>query len=75
MTKKEYVALIKKRLDMWLKWDPGVPSVNQQVAEDLAAHIWSPEEVARAALEASAAGGISFEQAVKALSDFIKETY
>jgi D-serine deaminase-like pyridoxal phosphate-dependent protein len=81
MTREQYIALIKARLDKHVTWnvdagDGGTQRtgvVNQALAEDLAAYIWSPEEVARAAQELSVNGGISFEQAVKALGEFVEK--
>src|SRR5690349_13831236 len=71
MTRDEYVALIKKRLDRHgLETRPGIRT--DLIAEDLAAHIWSPMEIAKAVQELAVNSNLSFHEAMRVMSDFIK---
>jgi hypothetical protein len=71
MTRDEYIALIEKRLKKWLQWSPDVASINRKIAEDLAAHIWSPMEVAKAVQELAVHSGLSFNEAMRSLGEFV----
>lgn len=70
MTKDEYIALIEKRLKKWLIVNPTIRT--DIIAEDLAAHIWSPMEVARAVQELAVNSNLSFHEAMRVMDDFVK---